>query len=80
MKGRLLLLIYVATIGIAANSASPSAQPSPHKAQACTKASDCKGALPRFCKICSGSDGIGRCAHWTCANSACAIETCPGEQ
>jgi hypothetical protein len=40
------------------------------------KASQCRGPLPQLCMVCS--DGVSRCAHWTCYGGMCAAETCPG--
>ncbi len=77
MRRRLLLFFSAAVIAIAAAGIPSSAQ-AESKPQACMKASDCRGPLPRLCKVCG--DGISRCAHWTCANSQCAVEICPGEK
>jgi len=73
---RLLLIFSVGVIAIVGMSAPLSAQSTAKPPQACMKASDCKGVLPKICMVCS--DGISRCAHWTCASAKCAIETCPG--
>lgn len=40
----------------------------------CTAASDCSGALPAFCNVCS--DGTTACAHWSCVDNACQIASC----
>lgn len=41
---------------------------------ACKKASDCSGALPDFCRVCS--DGSSSCAHFSCDSGHCTIATC----
>ena len=41
----------------------------------CSEASDCSGALPDFCRVCS--DGSESCAHWACDSGTCQIESCP---
>jgi hypothetical protein len=49
-------------------SSTPPAGPS------CAHDSDCSGALPQFCKVCS--DGTSQCAHWSCESNHCVIATC----
>ncbi len=41
----------------------------------CSEASDCSGAVPDFCRVCS--DGSEQCAHWACDTGTCQIESCP---
>jgi hypothetical protein len=41
----------------------------------CTKASQCRGFLPHFCKVCS--NGRSACAHWACVQHKCEIQSCP---
>jgi len=41
----------------------------------CKTASDCHGALPDLCEVCSG--GGSGCAHWECESGKCEIGYCP---
>lgn len=41
----------------------------------CNKASQCRGLLPHFCKVCS--NGKSACAHWACVQHKCEIQSCP---
>ncbi len=47
----------------------------PAPSNSCSAASDCSGALPDFCRLCS--DGSEACAHWACDSGTCQIESCP---
>src|ERR1700733_9658284 len=40
-----------------------------------TADSDCTGALPDVCRVCS--DNTEQCAHWSCVDNACEIVSCP---
>jgi hypothetical protein len=42
--------------------------------QTCAAANECNGVLPMMYMICT--DGVSRCAHWTCTKGACVAETC----
>ncbi|HSY21761.1 MAG TPA: hypothetical protein VK841_06585 [Polyangiaceae bacterium] len=55
-------------------SGDAAAPPPSVDAGECSVASDCKGALPALCEVCTnGGDG---CAHFTCNAGVCAIAYC----
>jgi hypothetical protein len=41
----------------------------------CEVASDCKGLLPMYCRVCA--NGKTACAHFACESGKCKVETCP---
>jgi len=41
----------------------------------CNVASDCKGALPSLCQVCSNN--VSGCAHFECNNNKCETVFCP---
>ncbi len=65
------------TIACALDGGSGSADaapPPPVDAAECAVATDCKGALPQVCQLCTnGSNG---CAHFACNAGVCEIVTC----
>lgn len=48
--------------------------PANDAAAECALATDCKGALPALCQVCS--NGSSGCAHFTCNAGVCAIAYC----
>jgi hypothetical protein len=49
--------------------------PADQPVDSCNTASDCRGALPQYCTLCS--NGLSACAHFTCQSHKCVIATCP---
>jgi hypothetical protein len=73
LLARIRLLFVMAPLGAPA-SVLAQADKADLSAPSCETAADCKGALPKICKVCDG--GAESCAHWVCASGKCATQIC----
>jgi hypothetical protein len=69
-KNGLRLLVCLAFFGAVGTPTAFGVEKSPF----CENASQCRGALPHFCRRCD--NGHSACAHWACIRHRCEIATC----
>ena len=68
MRARLIAMLLT---GLTWHQPAASARKHRHE---CTVASDCRGMLPKSCRVCD--DGKSQCAHFVCVEGRCETRIC----
>ena len=75
-NGQLLQTAVACLVDAAPPPPIDAAPPPPLDAGECSVASDCKGALPALCEVCTNGSAASGCAHFTCNAGVCVIAYC----